>query len=581
MKLIYQRLSGFLQKIMLTRSRAEDSVTVFVFTGAISGTVIFLSIYGLRTLDVTNVGWLLSGNDISAHYLGWVFFRSEPWTFPLGMITGINYPYGSNIVFTDSIPLFALFFKLIRAVLPETFQYFGWWTLLCFTLQGVFSTLLVYELTRNRYTPLFAPFFFCTASILLHRVFYHSALAGQWIILASLYLLFRGRRMDGTFHFWPLVFIFSILIHPYLFLMVFMIFLAALAEQLAAHRKWIAIEVWTLTCAAVTAGTLYALGLFSGGVFFDAQGFGVFKANLNAFVNPIQQYWSIFMPARQNSVPSMEGFNYPGVGILLLFLTSLVLFFFRNPEKPAAFLRRNGWLFIVCAGLVVFSLSNTVSLDALDLFSYPLPALFLKMANIFRASGRFLWPVVYLVVIFGMTFLSRRFSNTGAILVLALTLLIQWVDLSQAIRDRQRIYYNLQGNVPVQESAFWQEAAARVKHVTILPPDNPDWVSDALFAANYHLPITHFYYALTDPRVVREAARTVDLLKTGVFPKDELILVKSEELVCDLINSPPDNTILARVDGEWVLLSATPGEKFKVPEVDPSIKEIQCHSLNK
>ena len=576
LKLLYKRLSDLLEVDLFLQNRAGFSTLIFIFTGGITGLAVFLFIYGVRTLDVTNVGWLLGGNDISAHYLGWVFFRAEPWAFPLGKITGINYPYGSNIVFTDSIPLFALFFKLISRALPATFQFFGWWSLLCFILQGDFSALLIHELTGNRSAPLFAPYFFCTAPILIHRVFYHSALAGQWILLLSLYLLFRGRHFDRVFHYWPLVFFLSLLIHPYLFLMSFLIFLAALAEQLAYHRKWIEIEIWTAACAVVAVGTLYALGLFSGGVFFDARGYGQFKANLNAFINPIQQYWSIFIPARQNSVPSMEGFNYPGVGILLLFLVSLALFFRRNPEKPIVFLRRNGWFLVVCTGLVVFSLSNTVSVDSKDLFTYPLPSLFLKLANIFRSSGRFLWPVFYLVIIFGITTIARRISSYKAALILALALVIQWTDLSQAIRDRQRIYYNIQGDVPARQSSFWQDAAARVKQVTILPPDNPDWVKDALFAAQYHLPMNHFYYALTDPRVVKDAEKTVDLIKTGIVPKDELILIKSDDLVCDLLKRPPKNSTLAWIDGEWVLVSAIQGGSIQVPELDSSKLDIQC-----
>lgn len=576
LKLFYKQLSGLLKMDKFLQSRGGFPTSVLIFTGAITGVAVFLFIYGVRTLDVTYVGWLLGGNDISAHYLGWVFFRSEPWVFPFGTIASINYPYGSNIIFTDSIPLFALFFKLIRAALPATFQYFGWWCLLCFMLQGVFSALLIFELTRSRYASLIAPFFFCTAPVLLHRAFYHSALAGQWIILASLWLLFRGRRSDVFFRYWPLVFFLSLLIHPYLFLMVFFIFLAAMMEQLSSHRKWLKIEVLTLLGAAVISGTLYALGLFSGGVFFDAQGFGLFKANLNAFINPIQQYWSIFILARPARVLSMEGFNYLGAGILLLSLISMVLFFKQNQEKPADFLRCNKWLLTVCFGMVVFALSNTVSLDRIDLFSYPLPPLIQKLANIFRSSGRFLWPVFYLVIIFGMTILSRRMSNQKAVFILVLTLSIQWIDLSQAIRDKQRIYYNLQGDVPVQQSNFWQDAAARVKQVTILPPENPDWVKDALFAIQYHLPINHFYYALTDPRAVKDAAETTALLKTGFLPKDEMILIKSEDLVCYLLKKPPHDSTLIRVDDEWVLDSTKAIDPSQFPENHPTAMDVQC-----
>ena len=46
------------------------------------------------------------------------------------------YPFRTSVLFTDSLPLAALFFKLLGGILPTRFQYFGWWGLLCYALQG-------------------------------------------------------------------------------------------------------------------------------------------------------------------------------------------------------------------------------------------------------------------------------------------------------------------------------------------------------------------------------------------------------------------------------------------------------------
>ena len=56
----------------------------------------------------------------------------------------------ANVVsFTDSIPLFAIFFKLFSAVLPSTVQYFGLFVLICFMLQGGFGALLAGLFNKN------------------------------------------------------------------------------------------------------------------------------------------------------------------------------------------------------------------------------------------------------------------------------------------------------------------------------------------------------------------------------------------------------------------------------------------------
>ncbi len=67
------------------------------------------------------------GGDPSQHYLGWEFYRRSDWFFPLGLTDQLAYPLKTSVIYTDSIPLFAVFFKLFRHILPAQFQYFGIW----------------------------------------------------------------------------------------------------------------------------------------------------------------------------------------------------------------------------------------------------------------------------------------------------------------------------------------------------------------------------------------------------------------------------------------------------------------------
>jgi hypothetical protein len=67
--------------------------------------------------------------DNGTNFLGWHFFRTEAWHFPLGVIKKYHYPSGTDVVFTGSIPLLAISFKLFNDFLPKTFQYIGLWLL--------------------------------------------------------------------------------------------------------------------------------------------------------------------------------------------------------------------------------------------------------------------------------------------------------------------------------------------------------------------------------------------------------------------------------------------------------------------
>ncbi|MGA1227593.1 MAG: DUF6311 domain-containing protein, partial [Tamlana sp.] len=81
--------------------------------------VLFHLSYGISIVIPANINWLMSVyHDWGQHYLGWVYFLDEPWHFPIGYIENFNYPAGTNIGYTDSIPLLAIFFKIFSFLLP-------------------------------------------------------------------------------------------------------------------------------------------------------------------------------------------------------------------------------------------------------------------------------------------------------------------------------------------------------------------------------------------------------------------------------------------------------------------------------
>ena len=111
------------------------------------GGALFIIIYGLTPLNVQNDSWIMAGydeTDIIQHYSGWIAFRNSEWAFPIGLAGDMACEDGTYISYTDSIPWVAIIFKLIRGILPDTFQYFGIYTLLCYILQGVAAFNIIF-----------------------------------------------------------------------------------------------------------------------------------------------------------------------------------------------------------------------------------------------------------------------------------------------------------------------------------------------------------------------------------------------------------------------------------------------------
>src|SRR5262245_11539553 len=153
---------------------------------AACGAAILWWVAGSRLLDPREIGWVMHG-DWQVHFLGWHFFRHEPWQWPPGVIRSMYEPVGTAIGFTDSIPLLALALKPFSAWLPNPMQYIGIWFLICYTLQAFFGALVMSAWTSRAALQLAGALFVFFMPTLFNRVA-HPALSAHWLLLWALWL---------------------------------------------------------------------------------------------------------------------------------------------------------------------------------------------------------------------------------------------------------------------------------------------------------------------------------------------------------------------------------------------------------
>ena len=112
--------------------------SIYQFFLILFSIVLWIYFLGLDFINPTNTDWLFAG-DLATYQIGWNFFRDDIWRFPIGSNPNLGIYYGGSIIFTYSLPLFAIFFKIFNTFLPENFQYFSLWILTCIYLQLFFS----------------------------------------------------------------------------------------------------------------------------------------------------------------------------------------------------------------------------------------------------------------------------------------------------------------------------------------------------------------------------------------------------------------------------------------------------------
>ena len=197
--------------MMLNIQKNNFYIVFFYILIGISLTILF---NGFENINFENTKWLFSKNDMSGHHIGWYFFKDDIWRFPLGSNPNYGDGIGNSIVYSDSIPLFALIFKLINFALPEKFQYFSLWFMVCFFLQGFLSFLLIFKYTSNKTYSIIGSIFFIFYPILIYRFGWHPALFGQWTLLLSAFLVLE-KDQRKTEKFWIFLILLTSLIHFY------------------------------------------------------------------------------------------------------------------------------------------------------------------------------------------------------------------------------------------------------------------------------------------------------------------------------------------------------------------------------
>ncbi|MCR5687291.1 MAG: DUF6311 domain-containing protein, partial [Lachnospiraceae bacterium] len=240
---------------------------------ALIGAICFIGVYGHRVLDFTNTGWLFdNSHDLRQHYIAWCRYRSDPWHFPIGLIDSLSYPHSMSVIYTDSIPLFAVIFKLMSAYLPQDFQYFGLFGIMSFALMGGFTSILLRRFTDIDGVCIAGSVFYVLSAPVIQRMYYHTALGAQFIIAAALVLWVYDDLIGSDrrrIFYWGLMGFLCVAIHSSFLPMAGMILAALAVIQIKKKKAALAAGEFAAFSAAGLAN-LYVLGAFYGGT--DASG---------------------------------------------------------------------------------------------------------------------------------------------------------------------------------------------------------------------------------------------------------------------------------------------------------------------
>lgn len=496
---------------------------------AVATIILFSIIYGIRILDPTYVDWLLNGSDLTQHYLGWVGYRSGDWSFPIGMTDRLAYPHNSSVIFTDSIPCFAVLFKILSPVLPVDFQYFGLWGVMCFILQGVLSAWIFRKYIDSKVYVFGVSILLTLIPAVFMRMFNHTALAGQWIILWALEPLLTDRehlkKNWKIFGMWIAIGCVSASVHVYFILMCGIILCGYCLLDFIIQKRILKVILLLIAYLISTAATVGILGGYSSaGSVAVAGGLGDFSMNLNSFLNPIG--YSTILKDRYYFPGQYEGFAYLGAGVLFLSLFSTIILLGHNDviKKQSDYLKQIIIVGTVAMISIMVAISPKITWDDKVLITVKIPAYVTKVWSTFRSSGRVSWVALYIIVIAVCIVIYKLLARKAAVIAIAFCLLIQAYDLSGYL---QYLHFTFSNEIiyesPLENEFFWRTVGEidAIEHIVFTDPI-PFYAGYALeeWALSYDKSLSFFPFAHANIGMFEETVQ--DSLAT--LPETDLFI---------------------------------------------------------
>ena len=503
----------------------KDNVE-YVTVTALSAALFYL-FFGFKILNPFYIDWILAGGDPTQHYLGWALYRYAPFRLQIGLMNTAAYPFDTSIIFTDSIPLMSVPCKFIGLITDRQFQFFGIWGLLCLVLMAILSCFLLSKFINNKVSLVLASMLLTASPCMLRRVFWHSSLAAHFLIIIGLILIAYRNELCRTWQlataWWAFLAFLCSFVHLYFLAMDAILLLGFVLFVITDRRenhlrgdspspkglillRDASLPVLGYLLAAIIS--IWLLGGFASGMSSGAPGLGYYSFNLNGFFDP--DGWScILNPLPRYADGQYEGFAYLGLGVILalaVLLIACVIRLIRKIHRKESFEKIKKLLpYCICVLIItliniLMAASNEISFGSALIFQFDVPEMIRKVWDIFRASGRLIWPAVYIIALIPLVFLPRIIKGKLLTVVLVICVLIQIGEMREMIVSkhteftRNAVYENRIDDPKILDMF----SRHRIKHIVFLDKDNlsqEDLYAFTELATRYRLTVNDFYFA--------------------------------------------------------------------------------------
>ena len=453
--------------------------------------LIFILIYGYTNFDIHYTDWcmlkheLTNSDDIAWNYLNFFAFLNDSVSIPFYQ-QGI-YPFQGGAFYIDYAPIIMIpvkiFYKYIlhyKGIID--IQYVWYFGIISFILQGLLSFKIIKKLTdTNNINAILCSIFFVIAPPLLFKFPYQFTLCAHFLILLSFlpFIYSFSKKQLILFYFFLSFFTCGIMVYfiPFIF-----VNLGAYVfyryYKIEKNKLFSIIYILMLFIGSIIPVLIF--GGFTKDLNSSALGWGVFSANLNTFINPVNVYGlfhSNLFPFLNNLklyiINQNEGFAYLGGGFLLLLIISIFLTVKKcDSEWMLKFTKKYKLeiitYFAVFIILFMCAITTTVTLSDNKIIDIPLSQDILMLLSLFRSSGRFIWNSFYLIYFAVFVIFLKNITVKKASIILFLCLFAQIYDIHDALLYMHGDYQTKKEYInPVDNNINWKKIVKNKKNIVI------------------------------------------------------------------------------------------------------------------
>jgi hypothetical protein len=364
---------------------------------------------------------------------------------------------------------------------------------------------------------------------------------------------------------------FSAGVHPYLAAMV-MTLSAALWIRIAVERRvaWTTATIAVIGLVLETAAIFAVFGYLGSNTDLTTGGFGLYSSDLLTFVNPVNySRWLPNLPLRDGQY---EGFGYLGLGVILLAAAIIGASMGRRrwPALPA----RAVPLVIGATLMGIFALSNHITVAGHEIASMRgFYETFDAAVGPLRASGRFIWPLHYVIVTGFLAAVTRgqlvRNQRLATVCLAAATA----IQLAEVRPDAGMTHARRTG----LQSPAWQGLGESYDHLVFYPayyadrpPDYcpaspftfPDTIKFLDLAYRERMTINSSYLARTSMSALGAYCEQLRREMIGTLLRQNSVYILTEDTVKQFRAAEVD-AVCGRLDGFNVCVRGDSNEDFR------------------